>query len=289
MNKRPGGDRLERRIDARGGDLFVISQRQRRLMLALLVALAMVWLLPLYSLLTASLVGGGLSNYTYVLANPVNGMPFWRYFANSALIGGCAAALVVAVSAMAGFAFSKIEFAGREWVFNLVVMCLAVSAAVIYVPMFYVLKSLHLYNTYLAVILPQVTLTLPFGVLLMKNYFDALPTSLMESASIDGANPWQIFHDIYLPMARPALINLGVLQLMWSFQDFFLPLVLLTDKTLYPATIAISVFKGMFGAVGSELGYFNAALVIIGLPSVVIFIVAERFISRGITAGALKE
>ena len=270
MNKRPGGDRLERRMDARGGDLFVISQRQRRLMLALLVALAMVWLLPLYSLLTASLVGGGLSNYTYVLANPVNGMPFWRYFANSALIGGCAAALVVAVSAMAGFAFSKIEFAGREWVFN-------------------VLKSLHLYNTYLAVILPQVTLTLPFGVLLMKNYFDALPTSLMESASIDGANPWQIFHDIYLPMARPALINLGVLQLMWSFQDFFLPLVFLTDKTLYPATIAISVFKGMFGAVGSELGYFNAALVIIGLPSVVIFIVAERFISRGITAGALKE
>ncbi len=224
-----------------------------------------------------------------MLTNQVNGIPFARYFLNSLIIAVGASTLVVSVAALAGFAFSKIRFAFREGIFNLVVMCLAVSATVIYVPVFHTLKLLHLYNTYFAVILTEVTLTLPFGVLLMRNYFDAMPNELMESAYLDGASVWEVFSMVFLPIARPALINLAVLQTMWSLQDFFLPLMFLTNKELFPATIAINIFKGVFGSVAADLGYLNAALVLIGLPAIAIFVLAEKYISAGLTSGALKE
>ncbi len=270
-------------------DLFSISRRQRTFMGLLLALLALAWLLPLFTALQQSFKVDGWVNYVHVWQNPVNGVPFWRYFLNSLLIASGASLIVVTVSSLSGFAFSKIEFAGKELIYSMVVVCLAVSAVIVYIPIFLLLKSLHLYNTHWAVILPQAVFTLPFGVLLMRNYFDGLPSSLMESATIDGAGLWSIYRDIYLPLSRPAMVNLGVLQFMWSLQDFFLPLMFLTEQKLAPATVAINVYKGAFGNSGPDLGRLNAALVMTALPTVLVFVLAEKYIAQGLSAGALKE
>lgn len=270
-------------------DLFLASTRDKTLMRFFLVVLALLWLLPLYSVIVNSLKVGGLSNYSYVIKNPINGVYFPTFFINSFIIAIGSSSLIVIIGGLSGFAFSKIEFRGKKIIYNGVLMCLAISGPIILVPYFYILKTIHLYNTHWAVIIPEVTLTLPFAVLMMKNYYDELPKTLIESAFIDGANYWQIFIKIFFPLSKPALINLGILQMMWSFQDFFMPLMFTTNNKIYTATVAVNSFKGAFGLVGQNLGRYNAALVLVGMPAIIIFIFSQKYIINGIMSGSIKD
>lgn len=270
-------------------DLFLATSREKLFMKLFLMLLALMWLLPIYSVVTNSLKVGGVSNYTYVIQNPINGIPFSRFFFNSFIIAIGSSSLVMLLGGLAGFAFSKINFLGKKVIYNAILMCLAISGPVILVPYFFILKTIGLYNTYWAVILPEVTLTIPFAVLMMKNYFDELPITLMESSFLDGATYFETFIYIFLPLAKPALINLGLLQVMWSFQDFFMPLMFTTDNKLYTATVAVNSFKGAFGLVGQNLGRYNAALVLVGLPAIFIFVFSQKFIVNGIMSGAIKD
>lgn len=198
-------------------DLFAISKANRRVMIIFLIIMLALWCVPIYSLLKDSLKVHGIENYWYVLTNEVNGVPFYQYFVNSIINAVFASALLVLICSFSGFAFSKIEFAGRKVIYNLVLMCLAISGPILIIPFFYIYKTAHLYNTHLAIILSECLITIPFGVLMMKNFFDGLPTELMESANVDGASIQRCFFSIYLPLAKPAIINLAVLQIMWSF------------------------------------------------------------------------
>lgn len=209
-------------------DLFAISKANRRGMIIFLAVMLALWCVPIYSLLKDSLKVHGLENYWYVLTNEVNGVPFYQYFINSIINAVFASALLVLICSFSGFAFSKIEFTGRKFIYNLVLMCLAISGPILIIPFFYIYKTAHLYNTHVAIILSECLITIPFGVLMMKNFFDGLPTELMESANVDGASIQRCFFSIYLPLAKPAIINLAVLQIMWSFQDFLFPLMFLT-------------------------------------------------------------
>ncbi|RPF48856.1 carbohydrate ABC transporter membrane protein 2 (CUT1 family) [Hydrogenoanaerobacterium saccharovorans] len=270
-------------------DLFKINENQRKLMIFFLILLTLLWALPVFSLIKNSLKVNGFANYTFVMNNRVNDVPFSRYFINSVINAIGSSFLVVSVSALAGFSFSKISFAGKKTIYNLCIMCLAVSGPILIVPFFYILKTMHIYNTPLAVIFAEATITLPFGLLMMKNYFDSLPQELMESANIDGANMGQVFFKIYFPLAKPAVINLGVLQIMWSFQDFLFPLMFLTKDKFYTTTVAVNSFKGAYGLTGQNLGRYNAALVLISIPSILIFIFAQKYIVNGVASGAVKE
>jgi len=140
-----------------------------------------------------------------------------------------------------------------------------------------------------AVILPETALTLPFGVLLMRNYFGNLPDTYMESAALDGASMFAIFRRIYLPLARPALIPLGVLAVMWSFQDFLLPLMFLTDPQLTTAAMAVSNFQEWLSFTPDNIGRYNASLVLLAIPALVLVIFGQRFITQGLTSGGIKE
>lgn len=270
-------------------DLFMTSKGEKNFIKGFLIILAVIWLLPAYSVISKSLEVGGLDNYKYVLTNNVNSVPFIYYFKNSILVAIGSSFLLVFTSALAGFAFSKINFTGSRLIYNAVLMCLAVSGPIILVPFMYILKNLGLYNTLWAVILPEVTMSLPFGVLMMRNYYDNLPGTLMEASYIDGANIWQVFMKIYFPLGKPAIINLSVLQIMWSFQDFLMPLMYLTKGTLFTATVAVNSFKGAYGMAGQSLGRYNAALVLIAVPAILIFVFAQKYIVGGITSGAIKD
>ena len=232
-------------------DLFSISKGSRRGMVVFLVLMTLIWMIPIYSLVKDSLKVNGIQNYVYVL--------------------------------------TKIEFTGGKWIYSMVVMCLAISGPILIIPLFYIYKTAHLYNTHLAVILSECLITIPFGVLMMKNFFDGLPGELMESANVDGANIVQTYFKIYLPLAKPAVINLVVLQLMWSFQDFLFPLMFLTRDQAYTTTVAVNAFKGAYGMSAQSLGRYNAALVLISIPTILIFVFAQKYIVNGVTSGAVKE
>lgn len=270
-------------------DLFAISKSNRFIMMVFLFLMLVLWIIPVYSLIKDSLKVNGINNYYYVITNKVNGVPFYRYFVNSAINAIVAAVLLVVICSLAGFAFSKIEFTGKKIIYSIVLMCLAISGPILIIPLFYVYKVAHIYNTHLAIVLSECLITIPFGVLMMKNFFDSLPTELMESANVDGATMGRCFFSIYLPLAKPAMINLSLLQVMWSFQDFLFPLMFLTRDEAYTTTVAVNAFKGAYGMNPQNLGRYNAALVLISIPTILIFIFAQRFIVNGITSGSVKE
>jgi len=269
-------------------ELFIRSRMESRVCNMLVYILGVIWLFPVYSALRNSLRFNGLGNYAYILTHTMNGITIYRAYLNSLIIAAGHASLVLLIGAAAAFAFSKIRFTGKEVLYYFILMCLAIPGTAILVPVFITLKKTGLYNTYWAVILPEVTLTLPFAVMMLRNYYDGIPDDMMESAHIDGAGLWTVFTRIYIPMAQPALINLGVLCVMWSFQDFLLPLMFLTKKGLTTATAAVSTFKNLMGFTANDIGYYNASLVLLAVPSLLVLATAQRYIRLGITSGSVK-
>ncbi|MCD9024908.1 carbohydrate ABC transporter permease [Cohnella silvisoli] len=270
-------------------DMFLVSKGEKRTIRWVIYGLGLLFLFPIVSAIYNSLKYEGFENYIFVFTHKINGISVLSTFWNSLQIAVGHAFFVLLVGSLAGYAFSKIEFAGKEIVYIGVLMCLAIPLVVMIVPFFYIFQNLGLYNHLLAVVCSEVAMTLPFAVLFFRNFYDSLPKELMESATIDGANVFQAFSKVYLPLARSALINLGVLCVMWSFQDFLAPLMFLTDKDLATTNVAINNLKGAFGLSPGNVGKFNAFLVVLGIPALVLFLVAQKFITQGITSGALKD
>lgn len=269
---------------------ILISRKSDAIIITIaLLMLTAVWLLPVYSALNRSLVFNGLQNYVALFTEPIAGITIYRTYLNSSIIAVSHAFFVLIISALSGFAFSKLSFSGKNWVYYLVIICLAVPGTAIIVPLFHTLKTLGLLNTYWAVILPEVALTLPFGVLLMRNFYDHLPNAYMEAATIDGANLFQVFFWVYLPISRAPLINLGVLAMMWSFQDFLLPLMFLTKRNMTTAAMAVQSFREYLSFTPDNIGKYNASLVLLAVPALILIIFGQRFITQGLTSGGIKE
>lgn len=264
--------------------------RDRFLMQAFLVAMGAWWLFPLYTALRGSIQAGGLSNYTDLLTKPVAGVWLPRTFVNSLVIAALHAGIVISVSAAAGFAFSRLRFTGREALYNMVLICLAVPATAIIVPVYYITGTLGLFDSPLAVAFPEAALTLPFGVLLLRNFADGLPESWFEAAEIDRAGTFRVFWHIYLPQVRTPMINLGILCVMWSMQDFVFPSLVIRQPSGTTASQAVETIQGAFaGSTPLQTSEYYAALVLLAVPAVVLVTVGLRWISRGLTAGGTKE
>jgi ABC-type glycerol-3-phosphate transport system permease component len=264
-------------------------RRDRVLIQVLLVVLTLWWIFPLATAVSSSLGYGGIANYFAVLSQPLNGVYLGMTFVNSAVVAVLHAALVCVVSALAGFAFSRLTFPFREQIYYGALVFLAVPGTAILVPVYYISGTLGLFNSPLGVALPEAALTLPFGVLLMKNFADGLQASTFEAAAVDGANTWQVFRRIYLPQVRSPLINLAILSVMWSFQDFVFPSLLLRSPELTTASQAVQTIRGAFGPTPQQNAEFFAALVLISLPAVLLVIFGLRWVSRGLTSGGNKE
>ncbi len=269
-------------------DLFRVTHREKRFMQIILLVAAVFWIFPAYSAISRSFMFNGINNYLYVFTEKIGGTRIYFTFVNSFLVAICHALIVVSVAAFSGYAFSKIHFIGRNTLYLIVISSMTVPVTAIIAPLFFILTRIGLYNTYAAIFLPEAALTLPFAVLMLRNYFDGLPDELMESAFIDGANHFQIFTKIFLPLSMPALINLSVLSFMWSFKDFVVPILFTTKPEIMTVTLAISRFRDYLGSTPKELGRYYAALVLLGIPIIVIFSYAQKYIRRGLVSGALK-
>jgi raffinose/stachyose/melibiose transport system permease protein len=269
--------------------LITRRRRDRALLQALLAGLALVWAFPLYSAIHQALRVGGFSNFVSLFTDPLGGVPIWRTYVNSLTIGAIHASVVVTVSTLAGYAFSKLQFPGRDQIFYGSLLFLAVPGTAILVPLYYVTMQLHLFNNYLGVALPEAALTIPFGVLLMRNFGDNVPEALVEAALLDRASHLQIFRWVFLPIARPAVVNLTILCVMWSLQDFLWPLIFFTDPQLTTASQAVSLFHTTLSESPLDTARYDASLVVLALPAVLLVVFGLRFITGGLTSGAVKD
>ena len=268
--------------------LFAVPKTDRIAIGIILWALALIWMFPIYSAISKSLKGAGIDNYIRVLTMDIGGISFARAMLNSFVVALIAILVTCSVSALSGFCFSKITFSFRRVIFFSVLCLLAMPGVTILVPLFFTLKRLHLHNTFFSVALPQAALTLPFGVLMIRNSFDSFPNEYMDSGAIDGANIFQIFHIMYLPLCKPALINLAILQFVWSFQDFLLPMFLLTKNSLITATVLVNTFNRTKSPSPRDFGAFSAGLILLGVPILLTFLLFSRYVKRGITSGGIK-
>jgi len=269
---------------------IVITKRLDRVIIyALLGFMAVLFLFPIYAMVARSLQGFGLQNYITLINEPVAGVSILTTYFNSLAVGFFHALIVVIVSTMAGFALSRLRFRGREWAFVAILLFLAVPAAALIVPVFQITRELGLFNTYIGVALPEAALTIPFGVLIMRNFGQNIDESLMEAAKIDGASHWAAFWHVFLPLARPVIANLVVLCFIWSLQDFLWPTILFTDPGLTTAAQAVASFSNALGRSPEDFGRYNASLVLLAVPAVLFVIFGLRFIVNGITSGSNKE
>jgi ABC-type glycerol-3-phosphate transport system permease component len=274
---------------ANQGLRMIAQRRDRMVMHVLLIVMAACWLFPLYGAVRDSLAIHGFENFVSLFTDPLGSVPIWRTYVNSFVIGALQAALVLTVSTMAGYAFGKLQFAGRTLIYHLTILFLAIPGTAILVPVYYITQNMHLFDNYLGVALPESALTIPFGVLMMRNYADNIPDELIEAAILDQVGHLQIFRYIYLPMARPALVNLTVLCFMWSLQDFLWPTILYNNPNMTTAAQAVATFRNALTGSPTDDARYSASLVLLAVPAVLFVIFGQRFITNGLTAGAVKD
>ncbi|GAA4892886.1 carbohydrate ABC transporter permease [Streptomyces coeruleoprunus] len=220
-------------------------------------------------------------NYTGVLGSA----GFWRLVGNSTLVAVGSTVVVVAVSALAAFAFARFAFRGRELLFTLFTMGLMFPFAVAVLPLFLLLRSMGLLDNPLGVILPQAAFGLPVTIVILRGFFREIPGELEEAATLDGCGPFGFFWRILLPMARPALGTVSVLAVVGSWNNFFLPLLVFNDPSWWTLPVGVQQFQGQYAA---DTARVCAYLVLAMVPALAFYSLAERQLVGGITAGATK-
>lgn len=208
---------------------------------------------------------------------------FLRYFWNSTFVTVVATVLTLIVNAMAAFALSKYKFRGRDFMVVVIISTLLIPPTVILVPLFITVSSLGMLNSLWGVIIPAIAT--PTGVFLLRQYMLTIPDELMEAARMDGASEWKIFWRIILPLATPALSVLAILSVMWRWNDFMWPLIVLTQSEVFTLQLGLSTFKG---ELNDNMHHLLAMTVLTLLPVTLVFVVLQKHITTGIANTGLK-
>ena len=202
-----------------------------------------------------------------------------RWFLNSIVVSVVTTVLTVFLCAMAGYAFAKIQFPGKVIVYASVLAGLMIPKEAMFIPLFTMFADLGLHNSYQALILPR--LAAPLGVFLMTQFFSKVPDEVEEAARIDGAGPWRSFFSVMLPLARPSMVALGIFTFVQTWNDYLWPLVSATKREMFTITTGLASLQGNF-AQATELGSLMARGVMGSLPLLIIFILFQRHLVRGI-------
>jgi ABC-type glycerol-3-phosphate transport system permease component len=210
-------------------------------------------------------------------------IPFARYYFNSVFIAAWVTFLQCLTSAMAAYAFARLRWRGRDAVFRLYLATLMIPGVVTMIPNYALMVKLHLLDSYLGLIVPAAFSA--FGTFLLRQFMLTIPPSLDEAAAMDGASPWQIFWDLILPLARPGLITLAIFTFMGNYGSFFWPLILIKSEHLRTLPIGMLFFDTNYGR---QTNLIMAASVMNIIPLIVLFVVSQRFLVRGIQLGAVK-
>jgi multiple sugar transport system permease protein len=260
----------------------------------LLLGAAVLSLFPLLWMVSVSLMSPGeastfpprllpsrptFANYHELFAHANLG----RYLANSVLLTSAVTVVSLVFNVAAGYAFAKLSFAGRDRIFKLLLGALVIPSQVAMVPLFLLLKSLGLVNTYGGVIVPAMAGI--FGIFLVRQYALSVPDALLEAARMDGASEFRIFRSVVVPVLRPIIVTLAVFTLLGTWNDFMWPLIVLSDNDLYTLPVALASLSREH-VQDNEL--MMAGSVLTTLPVLIVFLVLQRHYIQGLMVGSVK-
>jgi alpha-glucoside transport system permease protein len=263
-----------------------------------LVILTLIWLVPTVGLLITSLrpkgdiLGSGwwtilahpdltLANYTNVIVSKGMG----QAFLNSIAITVPATILPVLIAALAAFAFAWIPFPGRDALFLGVIALLVIPIQMTFVPVLQLLNPLGLTKSYAGIWLAHTAFGLPFAIFLLRNFFILLPSDLIESARIDGANNLSIFFRIIVPLSVPAIASLTIFQFLGVWNDLLMALVFIQNPNARPLTVAISGLQSTYGV---EWDLLSAGAFVLMVVPLIVFFSLQRYFVQGLLAGSVK-
>jgi raffinose/stachyose/melibiose transport system permease protein len=262
-----------------------------RTILAVLMGLT---LLPFITMFSAALAPSG--TYPPGLQWPVD--PQWgnfvdafmsakldRLLVSSITIVLCVVPVSVLIGTMAGFGLAKLAPRGSQFVYLLFVVGLTLPLEVVIIPLYYEIQWLGLLNTKFAIILPLIGLFMPFSIYWMRAHFVNVPAEMSEAAEIDGASAWQQFWLVQVPLARPPILSLAILQFLWTWNSFLLPLVLVEVPLERTMAGALGAFQGQWG---TNIPLLCAGSLIILAPSVILFIIFQKQFVAALLQGAVK-
>lgn len=267
-----------------------------RLLLAITVLVAVLWLLPVIWVVAMSLKPNavlqqstwGFIPYPFTLENYTNLIQLAtvpRWLLNSLIVAVGMTALVLIVSSLAGYAFARLNFPFKRAIFVLMIAGLMIPEQAVFLPLHQMFASWGIHNTHAALMMPRVAV--PIGVFLMMQFFRAVPRELEEAAELDHASRFTIFWKIMLPLSIPALTTLGLFTFIHAWNDFLWPLVSATRADMYTVTVGLASIQGNF-AFSEGLGSVMASAVFASLPIVLLFLIFQRYIVAGVAMSAGK-
>jgi raffinose/stachyose/melibiose transport system permease protein len=220
-------------------------------------------------------------NMLGILATP----SFWQMLRNSLFVMLVVTAGVVVLCSLAAFVFSRMEFRGKGFAFNLFTLGLMFPVNIAVLPVYFVLRQMDLIDSLWGVILVQMAFQMSGNILILRGFFTSIPAELQDAAYIDGCTAFGFFWRVLLPLARPALSAVAALTMIVSWNDFLIPLVMLNSDKLWTLPLGTMQFQGQYG---SDLALVSAFITLSAVPTLIFYIFAERQIVSGLTAGAVK-
>jgi multiple sugar transport system permease protein len=262
----------------------------------MLILVSILFIFPFYWMLITSLKEN-IQVFTYPIEwwpDPIrwenyeainySGFPFFRYLRNSVFFAGGVTIGTVLSCAAVGYGFARLRFPGRNFLFVLTVATLMIPGIVTFIPTFILFRALGMLGTYVPLILPAFFGN-PFFIFMMRQFFQGLPLELVDAARVDGASEFRIFWQIMLPLVRPALLVMAVFTFLWTWHDFFGPLVYLSDQSQYPLSLGLFAFQAQRT---TEWSLMMAASTLSTLPLIVVFFFAQRYFLEGIKLTGIK-
>lgn len=229
--------------------------------------------------------GWHFENYWTVLT--YGELPIWRFALNSFVVTAGVVLFQLTLCALAAFAFARLEWRGRDTLFFVFLLTMMIPAQVLIVPLFTFVQKLGWLDTYWGLIIPYPYLSTAFGTFLLRQFFITLPRSLDDAARLDGCGELRLFWHIILPSAKPALATVAAFAFIWTWTDFYWPLLATSSTTMRTLEVGLSVFKDSYG--GMRWPLQMAAAVIVLLPVLAFFLAMQRFFVRGVVLSGMKE
>jgi ABC-type glycerol-3-phosphate transport system permease component len=269
-----------------------LDRTSRQVVLLLATAIALV---PVYVMIT-----GAFKTQSEFLASPWSLPSRWsfgnfgvavrggfgRWMLNSVIVTSIAVAITTTLAALAAWGYNRWRFSGKHAVLSLCIALMVIPPVVLLVPLFQLGADLHQISTYQVVIVIYTGLMLPFSIYLLASFFSQIPEGLVEAAIVDGASMWTVFRRVVLPLSGPPLITLGVVNLLWAWNELLIALVFLQSDTKKTLMVGISEFQSKFNL---NIPVTMAGLSLAVLPLVAFYIFGQRYFITGLTAGALRE
>ena len=274
------------------------EQRKRRIAngtaFVVLIVMALIWLIPILWALDTALkpeaettaipVSWLASHFTlqaFATTLATTNLPTW-YF-NSILTSAIISIVTVLLASTAAFAFSRVPFSGRNILFWVILAGIMVPGQILIVPLFTMMQSLNLVDTYWGIILPQ--LASPIAVFIFKQFFDGIPYELEEAALMDGASLWRVYWQIWMPLARPAIAAVAIFAFVASWNNFLWPFIVISSNNLMTLPVGLATVQTSFGIRYAQI---MATALLGGVPVLIVFLFFQRQIVQGVAGTGLK-